>query len=123
MALAFAQGPLTQRSAGVGMFAPMIAAVFSSVAVPASAIAIGIGVTAGFTFLQATSRLLKVSRRPSPVASGGPWRHALVFAVLAGPAVLVTRSLELGHGYWLVLTWRRYFSPLLSHAEWPRATG
>lgn len=111
MALALAQGPLTQRAAGVAMFAPVIAAVFSSVAVPASATTIGIGVAAGFLFLHATSLLLKVPRRPSPVATAVAWRHAAVFAVLAGPAVLVTRSLELGHGYWLVLTLAAVLQP------------
>ncbi len=39
------------------------------------------------------------------------WRHAAVFAVLAGPAVLVTRSLALGHGYWFVLTLAAVLQP------------
>lgn len=111
MVLASAQAPLTERAAGVGMFAPVIAAVFSSVAVPASPLTIGVGVAAGFAFVQATSLLLRVPRHPAPVTRSLAWRHAAVFAVLAGPAVLVTRSLELGHGYWLVLTLAAVLQP------------
>lgn len=93
------------------MFAAVIAAVFSSVAVPASPLAIGVGVAAGFAFVQATSLLRRVPRQSAPVSKGIAWRHAVVFAVLAGPAVLATRSLELGHGYWLVLTLAAVLQP------------
>ncbi len=74
MALALAQGPLTERAAGVGMFAPVIAAVFASVSVPASSLAIGIGVGVGFVFVQATSGC---SRCPaSPLRSPLLWPGA-----------------------------------------------
>lgn len=76
------------RLGSEALLSPVIAAV-SSVVVPAPPVAIRIGVAAGSLFVQATSLLLKAPRRPSPVASAVAWRHAEVFALLAGLAVLV----------------------------------
>nr|WP_300144439.1 FUSC family protein [Propionicimonas sp.] len=101
--LSIAQGPLTQRVAGIGIFAPVLAAVFSSVAFSSEPWLLGVGVAVGYVFVIVLALILKLPRTVSPVARTVAWRHALVFAALAGPASWLTRSLDLGHGYWLVL--------------------
>lgn len=102
-ALGIAQGPLTRRASGIGMLAPVLAAVFATVDVATGSLGVGLGVAGGFAFVQVVARALHVPRTASPVPADSAWRHAVVFAVLAGAAVLVTRSLGLGHGYWLVI--------------------
>lgn len=93
------------------MFAAVIAAVFSSVAAPGLA-ARHRGRRRSWLRLRAGN--LTAAEGSPPVGSGLQGhcvRHAVVFAVLAGPAVLATRSLELGHGYWLVLTLAAVLQP------------
>ncbi|MGB7448676.1 MAG: FUSC family protein [Ornithinimicrobium sp.] len=102
--LALAQGRLTVNASGIAVFAPVIAAVFASVDVIGHPALIALGVILGYAFVQLLSVVMRLPRRASAVEPRMAWLHAAVFAVLAGPAVLVTRSLEVGHGYWLLLT-------------------
>ncbi|MGC1209281.1 MAG: FUSC family protein [Ornithinimicrobium sp.] len=102
--LALAQAPLTASAAGIAVFAPVIAAVFASVDVGEGPLTVGLGVGIGFIFVQLVTAALRLPRASAAVPKAIAWRHAAVFAFLAGPAVLLTRTLELDHGYWLVLT-------------------
>ncbi|MGB3687280.1 MAG: FUSC family protein [Ornithinimicrobium sp.] len=104
LVVALLQAPLTAKAAGIAVFAPVIAAVFGSVDVDERPLVIGLGVAIGFVFVQLLSTAMRLPRTSATVPKGVAWRHATVFALLAAPAVLLTRTLEVGHGYWLVLT-------------------
>lgn len=125
-ALALAQAPLTQRAAGIGMFAPVIAAIFATVDVGSAPLVLGIGTGIGFGFIHGMGALLKLPRASSPVDRTIAWFHAGVFALFAIPGVYITRSLELGHGSWLVLTLAAVLRPVgqdCREAAWGRLTG
>ncbi len=109
-ALALAQAPLTERAAGLGMFAPVVCAVLATgVLSPRAGITadfllgLGIGVGAGFASAVILARILGLSRAPTAVDRPVAIRHAVAYAILAGPAVFATESLDLTHGYWLTL--------------------
>ncbi len=109
-ALALAQAPLTRRAAGLGMFAPVVCAVLATgvVSPPGGATALfflGLGaeVGAGFASAVLLAHVLRLSRAATTIDRQVAIRHAVAYAVLAGPAVYLTRSLDVAHGYWLVL--------------------
>ncbi len=123
-ALALAQGPLAVRAGAIGMFAPVIAAVFASIGVSGGSVATAVSIGSGFALIQVLARLLRVPRAASPVSRSVALRHTVTFALLAGPAVAIPRALEVGHGYWLVLTLAAVLRPApqetrrLARARW-----
>lgn len=125
-ALALAQAPLTQRAAGIGMFAPVIAAIFATVDVATAPLLLGVGTAIGFAFVHTLAMVLKLPQAASPVEPAIAWFHAAVFALFAIPGVFITRSLELGHGFWLVLTLAAVLRPAgrdCRETAWSRLAG
>ncbi|MGB5952008.1 MAG: FUSC family protein [Ornithinimicrobium sp.] len=115
--LAVAQGPLSIRVSGIAVFAPVIAAVFSSIALPTPAIYVAIWVGVGYAFIELLSVGLRLPRSASGVERGVAWLHATMFAALAGPGVFITQTFEVGHGYWLLLTLAVVLQPSPSAAR------
>lgn len=94
------------------MFAPVIAAVFATVDVDAAPVLVGAGTAFGYAFVHGLALLLELPRTEASVAGTTAWSHAAVVALLAAPAVLLTKSLGLGHGFWLVLTLAAVLRPV-----------
>jgi hypothetical protein len=102
--VALCQAPLTARACGVAAFAPVVAAVFASVEVVEPPVLLAAGVALGYVFVQLLSLAMRLPRTSATVDPVAALVHAVAFASLAGPAMLVTQTFGVDHGYWLLLT-------------------
>ncbi len=102
-AAALAPAPLTVRAARIGTFLPVLGALGSGLPLGAAGWTVTAWVGVGALAVVALGVALPVSAPPEPVPRDEALRHAAATALVAGVGTVVAVSLQLGHGYWLVV--------------------
>jgi Fusaric acid resistance protein-like len=103
-AAALVQAPLNLRCAGIGVFLPALVAIAASVGLRVDVAVFALWLAAGVALIIGIAHLLGVQGPVVGVARSMALRHAAVTALATGAAMYLTNRLEVGHGYWLVMT-------------------
>jgi hypothetical protein len=100
---ALAQVPFTERGAQLAAMVPVVPALTATVDLPQASWVVGAWMASGGLVMALLAAAWRVRVPPEPTARGEALRHSVATALVAGGGLVVTRALEIGHGYWLVL--------------------
>ena len=100
---ALAQVPFTMRGAKLAMMLPVVPALTGSLDVAGRPAALAGWLAVGVIAVALAAQLLGVKGPPQRTPLGEAVVHAVATAVVAGTGFAVARTLEVGHGYWLVV--------------------